>query len=357
MKSAFTRLVLVLAFSGVVFAQESVTDAEAKVVLYNWADYVPAEIVTAFTEETGIKVEYITFSSDELMYARTKIVKGRAYDVIVAPTNLVTRMRNEGLLQALDHQRLKNFDKLDARLLNQPFDPGNAFSIPYAWGSTGIGVDTDKVDVNKIVRWSDLWQKQWRDQVWQIDSMREIFMIALKINGHGINSTDEDEIKQAYAKLQQLLPNIQQISNMPDDEFISDNPGLAISWSSAILRANAKNPAIQYIYPVEGPIFWLSSFVIPARAANVDNAYRFIDYLSRPEVAARCAEMGNHATANQAARALLDEKMRNNKIIYPPAEILAKIEFPQEIGQAMKLYELYWEKLKVAANKNLADSK
>ena len=112
-------------------------------------------------------------------------------------------------LQAIDHQRLAHFDKLDAKLLNS-LDPGNAFSIPYAWGSTGIGVDTDKVDVNKIARWSDLWQKQWRDQVWLIDSMREIFS-RFENQWYGINSTNEDEIKQAYAKLQQLLPNTQQI--------------------------------------------------------------------------------------------------------------------------------------------------
>lgn len=355
MKSAFTYLVLTLAFNGILLAQEPVTDPEVKVIVYGWANYIPAEVVTAFTKETGIKVEYITFSSDELMYARTKIVKGRAYDVIVAPTHLVTRMRNEGLLQALDHQRLENFDQLDARLLNKPFDPGNAFSIPYAWGNTSIVVNTNKVDSKKITRWSDLWQKQWSDQVFLIDSMREIFMVALKANGHDINSTDEDEIKQAHATLQQLLPNIQLISNAPDAELVSGDVSLGVLWSSRASRIKAKKPAIQYIYPEKGPLFWISSFVVPARAPNPDNAYRFINYLSRPKVAARCAEIRNHATAIQSAKSLLDEKMRNNKMIYPPAEILAKMEFPQEIGQAMKLYELYWEKFKTAANRKLAN--
>ena len=271
-KTTFICLALMMGFNGAVFAQELVADPEAKVVLYSWVDDIPAEVVTAFTKETGIKVEYATFSSDELMYARTKVVKGRAYDVIIATTALVTRMRDEGLLQAIDHQRLQHFDKLDAKLLNKSFDPGNAFSVPHAWGSTGIAVNTDKVDINKITHWSDLWHKQWRDQALLIDSMREVFMIALKVNGYDINSTDEDEIKQAYATLQQLLPNIKKISSAPHAEFLSGNVNLGVHWNGDTLRVNTQNPAIQYVYPAEEPLFWISSFVIPARAANVNNA-------------------------------------------------------------------------------------
>ncbi|NKB77855.1 MAG: extracellular solute-binding protein [Gammaproteobacteria bacterium] len=350
-KSIFIYLVLAVAFNGAVLAQHSVGGTEDKVVLYNWEGYIPDEIVTAFTKETGIKVEYLTYNNDELMYARTKIVKGRAYDVIVSPTDLVMRMRDEGLLQAIDHSRLEYFDQLEPKLLDQFYDPGNVFSIPYAWGSTGIVVNVDKLDTNKISRWEDLWAKQWRDQVLLIDSMREVFMIALTVNGHDINSTNEDEIKQAYEMLRRLLPNTKLISRTARSEFLSENVDLGILWSSSIVRIGRKNPALRYVYPEEGPLFWLSSFVIPARAANVDNALRFIDYILRPDVAARCVEIRGHTTATRVDSSLLDSEIYNNKAIFPPMKVLDQAKFPQDIGLTVKLYRRYWEKLKAEADK------
>lgn len=352
MKLIVASLILISSLGGLTAnAQDEKVN---KLVLYNWPNYVPEEILAAFTEETGIMVETPTFSNEELMYARTKITKGRAYDVVVSATATATKMYNEGLLQDIDHKRLTNIQHLEPKLLGQPYDRGNNFSIPYAWGSTALTVNSNIIDLDKIQSWSDLWHRQWRKQVVLIDSMREMFMMALKVNGDDINSTDEDTIKAAYETLRQLIPNVLRISGTSGEigeVLLSGEAGVSTLWSSTAARFNAQDPAIVYVNPKEGPLFWLSSFVIPAQAANVDNAYLFIDYLLRPEVAARCAIIRGHASANKFVPELSDEKTNaRNALLFPP-EVLTQVEFPQDIGNAAGIYESYWEKIKALAPK------
>ncbi len=316
------------------------------VVVYGWLDYIPKGVLEDFTKETGIKVEYLAYRTDEIMYQKLKLLKGRGYDVLVPSTSLVARMRNEGLIQPVEREKLSNFRKLDPSFLNKPYDPGNKFSIPYLWGSTGIAVNTKKIKSDKVRNWRDLWSRQWRDQIVLIDDMRAVFHIALTLNGHSMNTTDPEEIKQAYKKLLELKPNIKEFSTVPHEKFLSGGINLGVVWNGESVIAQKSNAAIRYLYPREGASFWIDSFVIPARAMNVENAHRFINYMLRPEVAARCVEELGYATPNLFAKRLLTRKIRKNQAIFPGASVLKKAEFQEDIGEAMELYLLYWGKLK-----------
>lgn len=343
--ASFVLLTLVLLpASPLSWAEETVV--YDKVIVYNWLDYIPDGVLDEFTKETGIKVEYSTFDSAEVMYARLKLLKGRGYDVLLPPTHLVSRMRDEGLLHPLDHSQLENFKHLDPLLLNQSFDPKNAYSIPFLWGSTGIGFDSAKIDGDNIKKWADLWQKRWHEKLLLTDDMREIFHIALKMNGYSTNTTNPDEIKQAYEKLRQLMPNVKLISVDPNDDLKTGKADIGILWNGEIASLQAEIPTMQYIYPHEGASFWMDSFVITSRSQNVENAHKFIDFMQRPEIAARCVTDLGYASPNLAAKKLLDKSILKNPTIYPPANVMATLEFKKDVGKTMDLYELYWGKLK-----------
>ncbi|CAA6804946.1 MAG: ABC transporter, periplasmic spermidine putrescine-binding protein PotD (TC 3.A.1.11.1) [uncultured Thiotrichaceae bacterium] len=328
------------------------TDAYAdedqeKVIVYNWSDYIPQQVLDSFTKETGIKVEYSTYDNNETMYMRLKLLRGRGYDVIVPSTNLVQRMARDGLLQQLDFELLDNFKNLDKNLLNKSYDPDNKFSIPYLWGTTGIAANTEVIDTEQIAGWSDLWHKRWANKLILLDDKRDVFHIALKAEGYSTNTSDADEIRLAYEKLSRLLPNIKKFSAAPLEDLAKDSAGIGMSWNGDVFAAREDIPKLKYIYPKEGVGLWVDSFVIPNRAINVDNAHAFINYMMRPEIAALCTEEMGYATPNLQGLMLLDESVRNDPVIYPSPELLKNTEFQQDVSdQALRLYEYYWDKIK-----------
>jgi len=319
---------------------------EQKVVVYNWSEYIPEGLLEEFTKETGIQVEYSTFDNNEVMYSRLKIFKGRGYDVVVPSTYLVSRMRDEGLIQPIMRERLKNFQTLNPALLNRSYDPDNTYSVPYLWGSTGIGLNTSKLNPENFKSWYNLWSSQLRGRLLLTDDLREVFHMALKINGHSTNSINPDEIKQAYELLVGLMPNVKMFSGNPKPELTAGKVDIGLIWNGEIATVKYETPAFDYIYPAEGTTMWIDSFVIPSRAKNVANAHQFIDFMLRPEVAARCTRELGYATPNLAGKDLLDEAIRQNPIIFPSNDILKKAEFQKDVGPAREIYQLYWNKLK-----------
>ncbi len=348
-KLLLANVIVAFFLPGLILVPSWADQIEQKIVVYNRLNYIPEGVLEDFTKETGINVEYSTYSNDELLFTKTRLLKGRGYDVLISSTDLVDRMRREGLIQPIDHHKLPSYKQLDPSLLNKPYDPQNEFSIPYLWGSTGITIDTSMVDVNKITSWQDLWHRQWRDKLLLINDMREVFHIALKVNGYSINTTDPEEIKRAYEKLRALLPNIKVGSLEARKNFLSDTVDLGVTKNDEAVKTQADNLSVQYVYPREGANFWIDSFVVPSRSTNVENAHKFIDYILRPEIAARCVEELGYASSNLAARGLLSETLRNNPAIFPPQEVLSKVEFQKDIGAAIELYQLYWGKL-IAGN-------
>jgi len=326
----------------------SASAADDKVVIYNWSEYIPDGVLEEFTEETGIEVEYNTYESNEVMYSKIKIQGATGYDVIVPSSYYISKMSREGLLADIDQSKLTNLKHLDKSLLNKDYDKGNQHSIPYTWGSTGIGINTDDIDKSSISSWKDLWDSQWENSLLLTDDVREVFQMALAINGHSANTRDAGEIKQAYELLQKLMPNVLTFnSDAPREPYMAGDVSLGMIWNGEVIMAQEEMPEIDYIYPSEGVILWVDSFAIPANAEHKDAAHQFINFMLRPEIAARTVDYIGYATPNKDALELLDEETRNNPTIFPSQAIINRGEFQEDVGdEATALYNDYWEKLK-----------
>lgn len=178
--------------------------------MYNWTEYIADDsVLKDFTKETGIEVNYSTFDSNEAMYAKLKLMNGSGeYDIAFPGTDFVDKMRREGMLEPLDHAKLTGFKNLDPVFLNTPIDPNNQFSIPYLWGSSGIAVNTQRVDKNTVTSWNDLWRPEYEGRVMLMNDIRDVFALSLLTLGYESSTRDPEQIKQAYEKLTKLMPNI-----------------------------------------------------------------------------------------------------------------------------------------------------
>jgi spermidine/putrescine transport system substrate-binding protein len=322
--------------------------AEKVLYVYNWSEYMPEAVLEQFEDETGIKVVYSTFDSNEAMYAKLRLVDEKnSYDLAVPSTYYVSKMRREGLLAPIDKSRLKNFKYLDAKLVNQPFDPDNRYSVPYLWGSTGIAVNTDTVKPDAVSKWADLWKPQFKDRLMMTNDMREVFHVGLRVLGYSGNDTDAAHLEAAYAKLKDLMPNVRVFnSEAPRMPYLEGETDAGMIWNGEAFMAQEENPAIVYVYPEEGVALWMDNLVIPKTARNVDNAHQFIDFLLRPEIGRLISEEIGYASPNAAAVALLDEEVRSNRTVYPSDADLKNAEFQTDVGAAITVYEKYWELLK-----------
>lgn len=333
-------LLLCCAFAVSIFANDKV------LYVYNWSEYMPDSVISDFTKQTGIEVKYSTYDSNEAMYAKIKTAGGSSYDIIVPSTYFVNKMAKEGLLEKIDKKKLSNYKNLDEKLLYKPFDPKNDYSIPYLWGSTGISYNAALVE-NDVDSWENLWDAQYLNNVLLNDDMREVFGIALKILGYSANSANEKEIKEAYEKLKELMPNVKMFySESQKQVYLNEEVKIGMNFNGEGFMANEENPDIKYIYPKEGALVWIDSLVIPKGAKNTENAHTFINYLLQPKVAKAISEEIGYASPNKEAIELLDEATKNNRIIYPNEEDLKNSEFQSDVGEALEIYEKYWEKLK-----------
>ncbi|MVE90056.1 extracellular solute-binding protein, partial [Vibrio cholerae] len=260
----------------------------------------------------------------------------------------VSKMRKEGMLQEIDHSKLSHFKDLDPNYLNKPFDPGNKFSIPYIWGATGIGINTDMLDKKSLKNWGDLWDAKWAGQLMLMDDAREVFHIALSKLGYSPNTTNPKEIKAAYRELKKLMPNVLVFnSDFPANPYLAGEVSLGMLWNGSAYMARQEGAPIQIIWPEKGTIFWMDSISIPAGAKNIEAAHKMIDFLLRPENAAKIALEIGYPTPVKTAHDLLPKEFANDPSIYPPQSVIDNGEWQDEVGEASVLYDEYFQKLKV----------
>ena len=318
--------------------------------LYNWSEYLPKEVIASFEKETGIKVFYSTYTSNEAMYAKIKLLdKKNSYDLVVPSTYFLSKMRNENNLAKIDKSLLKNFKNLDNSLLDKPFDPKNEYSVPYLWGTTGIAVQRTRLKEAKVSAWADLWRPEFKQRILMTNDMREVFYVGLKVVGYSGNSTDPKQIETAFKMLKTLAPSIKVYnSDAPRTPYLEGETDVGMIWNGEVFLGRKKDKALSYVYPKEGAIIWMDSFVIPKNARNVANAHQFIDYILRPAVAKKISETVGYASPNQAAVALLSKEVREDRVVYPQEVDLKNAEFLLDVGSAIGEYQKYWEKLKLA---------
>lgn len=323
--------------------------SKGQVVVYNWSEYIPQSVLDDFTKETGIKVVYSTFESNEAMYAKVKLLRGRSYDVVVPSSYFVDLLRRDKLLREIDHSKLPNMSHLDPKLLNQEYDPSNRYSIPYMWGAVGIAYNTKYIPAGSVTKWADLLKPEFKGKIILTDDLRDGMGLALRAQGYSINTKDPKALKDAFDFLAKLKPSVRIFDvTAIKQSLISEEVWVGPIWNGDYLVAKDENPSLTYVFPQEGAMLWVDGFVIPVGAANVDNAYTFINYMLRPDVAVRCVEEYKYSSPNLDAIKLLPEELRNNPILVPGETELKNSEFTNVVGDALTEYEKYWEQVKAA---------
>ena len=339
----FTSLIVFFCLCLMPLGAEAANNGE--VIVYNWSDYIPEDVLRDFTKETGIKVVYTTYESNEAMYAKVKMLKGAGYDVVCPSTYVLEQMISEGLVQKLDHSKIPNMGNVEPRLMDLPFDKGNLFSMPYMWGNYGIIVNT-RLAKAPVTSWQDLLRPEFKNRIMLYDDPRMTFGMALLATGSNPNSRDEAEIKAAFEFLQKVRPNVRVFDvSAASRSMVAEEASIGAIWNGDGQLAMYENPDLSFIYPREGVVVWLDNFAITSGSDNVDNAHKFINFMLRPEVAIRCLEEYGYSTANRAAFDIMDDELKNNRVLNPTPEDLKNSAIVTGVGEAQSIYNKYWERL------------
>jgi spermidine/putrescine-binding protein len=318
--------------------------AAREVNIYIWTNYLPQEVIDGFQKRTGIHVNVDTYDSNEAVLE--KLQSGVAdYDLVVPSDYMMKVLIPQGLVQPLDHARLPHLKNLDPRLLNQKYDPKNGHSVPYLWGTTGIGYDKRKLQVDS---WAALFDPAHAGRILMLDDPREAFGAALKLMGRSLNETDPAVLRKAadMLKAQKKLVRTYNSSDFAN-LLAAGDVDLAQGWNGELAEAvRGVGDRLAYVVPKEGGTLWIDNLAIPKGARNVDSAYAFLDYVMEPEVAARIVNGVHYAGANQAALPLIDAKIRNDAAIYPPKEVLDRCELLEDLGKTTQLIDELWTEVK-----------
>lgn len=313
--------------------------------IYNWGDYIDPELIDQFEKESGIKVVYQTFDSNEAML--TKIEQGgTTYDIAVPSDYAIAKMIEEDLVLPIDQAKVPNLKNIDSRFLNLSFDPGNRYSIPYFWGTVGIVYNQKLIGDKKPTSWKDLWDPSLKNQILLADGAREVMGMSLNSLGYSLNETDEPKLQAAKANLMKLTPNIKAIVG---DEIklllANEEAGLGVVWSGDANEIMSENENLNYVIPKEGSNVWFDNVVIPKTAKNVDGAHEFINFMLDPKNAAKNADYVGYSTPNEAALKLLDRDVREDKRFYPDKQVTDTLEVYKNLGKEMLAHynELFLE--------------
>lgn len=326
--------------------------AQEKILnVYAWAGEIPDTVVKQFEQETGIKVNLSTYENNEIMYAKLRALKHAGYDVINPSSYYIDRMRRQQMIQPLDKSKLSNIKNLNPALLKAAYDPGANYSLPHVMGVTGIFVNDKYFDPKSVQRWSDFWDKRFVDQLMLLDDTREVFSIALMDLGYSVNDRDPAHIREAYLLLKKLMQNVKVFSSETVTSILIDEDAtVGMAWNGDVFKATKENSHVKFVFPKDGYVVWVDNLAIPTNAPHLENAYLFLNFMMRPEIAKEVALATNFSTPNLAAQRLLPENIRNNPIIYPSKSVIANGQFQTDVGDdTLTLLEKYWEQLKMGA--------
>lgn len=331
--------------------QTASAKGSGEVVVYNWGEYIDPDVLKQFEEETGIKVVYEEFETNEIMYP--KVAAGAAtYDLICPSDYMISKMIDNDLLQPINLDHIPNYKNIDETYLEQSkgFDPELKYSIPYCWGTVGILYNKSLIDEGDVVdSWEILWDEKYKDNILMQDSVRDAFMVTEMMLGYDINTVEEEEIKACADKLIAQKPLVQAyVVDQVRDKMIGGEAALGVIYSGEAIYTQRENDDLEYVIPKEGTNVWIDSWVMPKNARNVENAEKFLDFLCRGDIALKNFEYITYSTPNKAARELIeDEDIRDSTIAFPTEDMLKNCAVYKYIGEdGDALYQKYWDKVK-----------
>lgn len=326
----------------------SSTSADAgELNLFIWTEYVPDSVIEKFEDETGIKVNVSTYSTNEDMLAKVKSESEGAYDIVQPSDYMVEQMISEGLLEELDQDQLTNLSNIGEQYLDPSYDPGNVYSVPYQGGVAAIAVNTAKVSTD-ITSYDDLFDESLANTEVVLDDYRAVIGMTARSMGYSMNETDPDKLAEIQDKLLTLKDNVKLYdSDSPKSALISGDCTVGYCWSAEIALAMEENPDIQIVFPDEGAYVFMDNWCISKGAKNYDNAMKFINFMLDPEVSEMVSEEFPYLNPNTTAVEAMGSDYSDNEAKNPPADVIASGEYIQNLDtDTLSLYDAMWTKLK-----------
>lgn len=320
--------------------------AISRLNVLNWSDYVAPETIPDFEREFRVRVRYGVYESAEEMLAR--IMSGNSgWDVVFPSNYFIGPMVELGLLSRLDHTRLSNLNLLEERFQSPPWDPKLEWGVPYMWGATGILYQTHLQP--PVTSWGGMWDARLKDRITMLDDPAEVLGAALRKIGYSLNSGDAAQLEKARQECVAQKRMLRAYANeVVRDQVVAGEVLAAQAWRSTAMRAmEAAGSRLAFAYPEEGFPLYADNIAILHESRRQELAHQFVDYLLRSQVAARVAQVKLESTVNAAARRLLPPAIRDNPVLYPQQDVLARGEWFQPLTpEAQRLRDRIWTEIK-----------
>lgn len=310
--------------------------------VYNWGEYIDTEVLRQFEDETGITVVYDTFVTNEDMYVKMKNDSSQ-FDVVIPSDYMIDRMIKEDMVQPLDASKIPNREKVNTEFFSDmTFDADGTYSVPYMWGTLGIVYDKTKVSPAPT-SWDVLWDPQYEGRIVMMDSVRDTLGIALVRLGYSMNARDEAQLEEAKNTLIEQKPLVYAYRlDETKDMMVQSESDLAVMYSGDAYVALSGNENLEYVVPEEGSNLWIDGMVITKDAKNVDNAHAFINFMTRPDIAAKNAEYIGYSIPIPEGVELLPEEMRNSHVAYPENLEAMQLEVFNDPSDILEVYDRIW---------------
>lgn len=313
--------------------------------IYTWSDYVKPGLVKEFAAAHGCRVVIDTYDSNEAMYAKLK-AGARGYDLLFPSSYMVKIMQDQGMLQPLRHELLPNLNNLDPDYLAMAVDKELAYSVPYTTTITCLGYLGSRVE-DVEASWAMLDRADLKGRMTMLNDYRETIGAALKFLGYSLNTLDDGELAEAKEVILRWKRNIAKFENeqyktgLASGEFL-----LTHGYSGDLMLVQEENEDIEIVVPGEGSVLSFDDMVIPATAQQVELAHQFINFILDPRVAAEMTEFIYYLCPNRPSYELLDEEIRTDPILFPPPEVIAKLEMIHDLGEGNQKYTRLWDEIK-----------
>ena len=325
---------------------------EEKVLnIFTWATSFPDDILEEFTQQTGIKVQYSNFDSNEEMLMKLQASNGSDYDIVLASDYIIDMARKQELIAKLDKSQIPNFENINPDFQSKFYDENNEYTVPYSAGVPVLIYNPDLVNI-PIQGYEDLWNPALNDSVVLMDDARNVIGLTLKTMGESFNTTDSDTLNQAKEKLMELKPNILALDyNTSYQKLINGEASVGYMFTSQAATALLENENLKVVYPKEGIGFGIDSCFIPVNAPHPSNAHQFLNFILDPQRSAHISEQTLYINCNQAATPYVEQSSLpdsvKNQVLTVPEDLLKDAEFIQDIGtDASELYQNIWTEFK-----------
>lgn len=321
---------------------------ERVVNFFNWSKYIGKDTLPNFTKKTGIAVDYQEFADEEEMFAKLRS-GALGYDLIVGTDYMIPRLKALNLIDPYPPGVLLNTGNIDATFRKTTYDPDDAFTVPYLWGTTGIGYNKSKMK-KAPTSWWDLFDPKYSGKISMLDNARDCVAMALQLIGVPETDASDATFQKVHDLLLKQRPLVKQYSSATYiDSLVAGEVFMAMAWSGDVLQAAKENPQLDYIIPKEGSYMWVDNLCLVRGSEHREDALRLVDYLLLPDVAADIADTVRYASPNAKAKPLLDASLRNDPRVFPPKSMMKMLQFHALLDpDTQQLWNDTWSDIKVA---------